>query len=187
MENLYDIVFIHLGSNCIYEMKYEQHCDSVRLMNKPHSGFWGSRYTIKDEYKSSWDRFNSKNRLRKYNGKEVLFKVKKGAPVLVLDDIEKLDSKYVNLDVLKEKEELRVKLMKMQPGDEGFMDILFEYNAMGLSAREKLMNWKCILEDFKGVYLTEEALYGVYGEAFNFWDVESIVIFDTSIIEEYVE
>lgn len=185
MENLYDTVFIHLGNDYIHEMKYKQSYESVMLMNKPNNGFWGSKYTPEDKYKSSWSEYKSKERIKGHNGKEVLFKVKKNAPVLVLDDIEKLDSKYTNLDILSEKKELGAKLMKMQPSDEGFFDALYKYNTMGLKNRKHLMNWKCILKDFKGVYLTDKALYGVYGDAFSLWGVESIVIFDTSIIEEY--
>lgn len=187
MESLYDIVFIHLGNDSIYEMNCNKYFNTSIFMNKPDFGFWASRYTPDAQYKSSWDRFNSKNNIKNYNNKEVLFKVKKDSPVLVLSDLEKLDSKYINLDTFKEKKELESKLMEMQPSDDKFMDILYEYNTFSLRCRSHILNWMFILEDFKGVYLTEEALCGQFSDAFNLWDVESIVIFDTSIIELYVK
>lgn len=187
MKDLFDIVFIHMGNDFIQEMKYEFDYRHMIMMNKPQNGFWGSKYTPGEKYKSSWDRFNSINNVKHNQGKYVLFKLKKCAQILVLDDLSKLDDKYINKRIMESSLEIQEKLFKTKSTDSEFFELLMKYNMMSLSTTEKLLNWPNILTDFKGVYLTEEALEGVFGQAFRYWDVESIVIFDTSIVEEYKE
>lgn len=159
MINLLDKVFISYGTNN-YDSSMVKPIDVNSLwgksVNKPHGGLWGS--PIDSDF--GWGDFCNRDAFQlKTLSKHFLFKLKKGSKICIIDKADDLVRNSVYDDY------------------------------MGLY----ILDIKSIVNNYDGIYVTNNAVYktsrgiklsnGIYVSNLSLWDVESICVWNSAIIE----
>ena len=177
--SIYDTVFVSYGTDSFSEENFKIPVMSGEI-NKPHGGFWGS--PIDSKY--GWGKWCDENDF--YTEKlsqHVLFKVKKGAKIYIIDTKEDLDniSKYEdNEDIINDIKN-RWKI--------SYSEALKIYNQSNLSKSysKKIINFDYLYKHYDGIFVTDNAVSALRhvrdGIGLYTWDVESICIFRPEAME----
>lgn len=173
VNDIYNKIFIHQGTDELEQRSYKGHITRITVANKP-DGLWASTYTSDSKYLSAWDKFNSLNAVKSYNGKYILFKLKRCAKVLQLDDI---PEEYLLVSTEKTFKEATNRFYEIISERYPTKEELMEYYSAGFLYGPKV-NWLKVIKSYDAVYLPESEV-----PLFGSWDVESIVIFNLDIID----
>lgn len=155
--------------------------------NKNINGLWSCIYTPNQKYRSAWDEFARSARLR--TKKELndffTFKIKESSRILTIksfDDIRRFGDKYFYFKENERKKELFHRLLDTKPNDSEYKSLMTEY----FKQRKYIVLLKAnnIMKDYDALYITDDAIHNI-NDAFSFWDVETLLIFNTSIINPY--
>lgn len=151
--SIYDTVFVSYGTDSFSEENFKTPIFN-QVNNKPHGGFWGS--PIDSKY--GWGQWSDDNDFNIMSlDKHVLFKVKRGSRIYIIDTKEDLDniSKAVE-------------------------DYISKY-------KENVIDFDRLVKNYDGIYVTDNAVrklrHVAGGTGLYTWDVESICIFNPNVIE----
>jgi hypothetical protein len=167
-ESIYDMEFIHLGNNKLYELNPVKNFSG--FANKPVGGLWASAYKL-DEFghRSNWERYAYASEIRFYEEYEYIrFKIKRCptvSPLVLiinsLEDLDKLDRALFNT------------IRNTKDGN-----------------KYLCLNFELIAQIYDAFYLTENGeselscIGPEYGYVpFNYWDCDTLIVFNKSIIK----
>lgn len=171
-----------LSANIIKKAEKEPYMQAY--YNKNIHGLWTCIYTPNQKYRSAWEKFAHSAKLRTKDELNdfFTFKIKENSKILTIksfDDIKELGDKYFYFKENERKKELFYKLLDTKPNDSEYESLLTEY------FKEKqaivLLKVNNIMKDYDALYVTDEAIHDIT-DAFSLWDVETLLIFNTSII-----
>lgn len=161
-KELNDIAFIHHGHKELNHSLFME-VKNAPFLPKPMFGFWGSKYTPREKFLSSWHDFFidgfSPEIVTKFNSGYFTFKIKPTANIIKLNSL--LDLKIVEKKYRYETESL------------------LDFNRLDWVS----LDWEKIAKDYDGCYVTEEGIEQLYNPLYG-WDVESIVLFNLDCVEE---
>lgn len=145
-------IFIHFGSDSLVEIPLEPSYNG--LLYKPCNGLWSCKYTPNSKHRSAWEEYCSNNQINWKNfSKYVLFKLKKDARILLINDTK----------------------------DFGMVAEVFQNKFEGWLSMPLGLDYHQISKYFDGIYLTKDGqmknFFNLYG-----WDVESLVLFNLNKI-----
>jgi len=161
-ESIYDIEFIHLGNNKLYDINPVSNYSG--FMNKPLGGLWASKYRLDDfGHRSNWERFAYATEMHFYRECDYFkFKIKRSSNILVIDSLE--DLKNADRELFK---------------------------SMDVKGNNYLyLDFELISSLYDAFYLTEDGelqLSHIGPEhgyvPFNYWDCDSLIVFNKNAIK----
>jgi hypothetical protein len=178
MKNIFDIEFIHLGSNMPMTIPAIKN-DPVN--NKPRGCLWASSYELDNEgLRSDWERLCDWEDFRSYHKNQYFkFKLIPEAKVLVVDS----KNDYLNID----------EKYFVGPNDSATSmsidDLCYNYHHMLTIFNKKYLDFEKISKHYDAFYLTKKAAnelhfcFDIEEKDFNSWDVESLCVFNNKCFE----
>lgn len=176
-KNIYDITFVSYGTNEFSKDKFIPPFmrDDV---NKPQHGFWGSPI----DSLNGWGEWcNRENFHTDKLDEHVLFKIKKGSNIYIIDTQEDLDniSKYEDIEDMIQTIQRRFKCSYEMARDTA---LKYYHNSL-----KKIIDFNYLYKHYDGIFVTERAVKELRnvnnGDGLYWWDVESICVFNPDIIE----
>lgn len=187
---IYDIIFVSYGTNFFNKQMFKKPTRHM-YVNKPQGGFWGSPINSTN----GWGEWADKNDFYKHNNaleKHILFKIKKGANIYVIDTEEDLKniSAYpnVNPEEIHERAKEFVELYKGQCTYEDVYRYILKLEKEKILQRGlKRLDFDKLFNEYDGIYITTNASYNLRYvanyEGLDSWDVESICVFNPDAME----
>ena len=150
---IYNITFVSYGTNSFDRDRFKAP-KMDDMLNKPHGGFWGSPLNSSN----GWGKWcDSEDFNLDSLDKHLLFKIKKGANIYIIDTKEDLD---------------RISSNK---------------NMIGGAFNMKTINFEYLYRNYDGIFVTSNAISELRhvsdGVGLYTWDVESICVFNPDVIE----
>ena len=188
--SIYDITFVSYGTDNFSVEDFKQPYFDEDDVNKPRGGFWGSPIDSVNGWGEWCDR--EEFHIEKLD-KHVLFKVKKGARIYIIDTKEDLDNASKISDSSKEQiEEILNNIWKYNPhlnknDKKTYNLIINELKQKHRHLFRKVLDFDFLYQNYDGVFATSNAVSKLRnvsdGEGMYWWDVESICIFRPEAIE----
>lgn len=176
-KSIYDITFVSYGTNEFSKEKFK--APFMRNdINKPQHGFWGSPI----DSLNGWGEWcDSENFHTDRLDKHVLFKIKKGANIYIIDTQKDLD--YISKD-----EDIEDMIQSIQRrfncSYEEAKNAALIYHHKNL---KKIIDFNFLYKYYDGIFVTERAVNKLRqvndGDGLYWWDVESICVFNPNVIE----
>lgn len=183
--SIYDTVFVSYGTDSFSEENFKTPTFN-QSNNKPHGGFWGS--PIDSKY--GWGQWSDDNDFNIMSlDKHVLFKVKKGSRIYIIDTKEDLDNISKQVSMYEDQKDDMIKTMLERYNNDmryykaivkAVEDYISKYN-------ENIIDFDWLVKNYDGIYVTDNAVrklrHVAGGTGLCTWDVESICIFNPNVIE----
>lgn len=176
-KNIYDITFVSYGTNEFSKDKFILPYMRSEV-NKPHRGFWGSPI----DSLNGWGEWcNRENFHTDKLDEHVLFKIKKGSNIYIIDTQEDLDNISKDEDI---EDIIQTIQRKFNYSYEEARNAALKYYHNSL---KKIIDFNYLYKHYDGIFVTERAVKELRnvnnGDGLYWWDVESICVFNPDIIE----
>lgn len=178
-KSIYDITFVSYGTNEFSKEKFK--APFMRNdINKPQHGFWGSPIDSLNGWGEWCDRENFHTDSL---DKHVLFKIKKGSNIYIIDNEEDLDrvSKEEGLNDI-----IDGLMGRFKCSYEEARSAALKLSNIGMYVK-RIIDFDYLYNNYDGIFVTDNAVRKLRdvsnGDGLNYWDVESICIFNPDIIE----
>lgn len=183
--DIYNIIFVSYGTDNFSEKKFKVPVFN-QVNNKPYGGFWGS--PIDSKY--GWGKWSDDNDFNIMSlDKHVLFKVKKGSRIYIIDTKEDLDkiSKQVSMYEDQKDDMIKTMLGKYNNDMRYYKSIVKAVEDYISKYNENVIDFDRLVKNYDGIYVTDNAVrklrHVAGGTGLYTWDVESICIFNPNVIE----